>query len=89
MWLRLLAYLFYGCGRWAVISDLRPVGDQVVDDEMAYAIGRVERGEIGAVLEDLGLGEAFCCGDTGALLVVVGRGAEDEDTVDVDFFCFG
>lgn len=77
--------LFYG----EVVSGLRPVGDKRVDDDVAYAVGVVESGEIGAVLANLGLREAFGCGDANALLIVVGGGAEDEYAVDVELVGIG
>src|SRR5277367_3879102 len=62
-----------------VVAGLRPVGDEAVDDDVANAVGGVERRQVGAVLADLGLGETFGGGDTDALLVEVRRGPEDED----------
>src|ERR1700733_10584383 len=72
-----------------VVAGLGPVGDESVDDDVAYAVGVVEGGKIGAVLEEFGLGEALGGRDAGALLVVVARGAENEDAVDVHFVGLG
>ena len=66
-----------------VVAGLGPVGDEVVDDDVADAVGGVERGQVGGVFGDLGFGEALGSGEAGALLVVVAGGAEDEDAVDV------
>ena len=72
-----------------MVAGLGPVGDDVVDYDVADAVGAVEGGKVGAVLADFGFGEALGCGGTGTLLVEVGSGAENEDAVDVHLFCFG
>src|SRR5271170_1502307 len=78
------AKLFY----WDVIAGLGPVGDEAVDNDVTDAVSVIQRGKVGAVLADLGLGEAFCGVGSDALLVVVRRGAEDEDAVDVELVRF-
>ena len=53
---------------WDVVAILGPVGDEVVDDDVTDAISAVERGKVGAVLSDFGLGEAFCGSGADALV---------------------
>ncbi len=70
-------------------AGFRPVGNEVVDYEVAYAVGVFEGGDVGGVFGDLGGGEALGGGEVVGLLVVVAGGAEDEDAVEVDFSGFG
>jgi len=78
-----------GLVTWDVVAGLGPVGDDVVYYYVAYAVGAVEGGQVGGVFADFGFGDALSGGDAGALLVVVGGGAEDEDAVDVDLVSVG
>ena len=72
-----------------MIAGLGPVRDQAVDDDMADAIGGIERRKIRAVLADFRFGEAFGCSDTDGLLVVVGGCAKDKDAIDVELIRVG
>ena len=76
--------LFWG----DVVAGLGPVCDQVVDYDVAYSVGRIERGQVCAVLADFGFREALGRGDADTLLIEVRSGAEDEDAVDVELVCF-
>ena len=72
-----------------MVPGLRPVGDEVVDYDVAYSVGGFKGGDVGGVFGDFGFGEGFGGGEAGALLVVVAGGAEYEDSVDVKFMGFG
>src|SRR5215469_1515659 len=50
---------------------------------MPYAISRIERRHVRAVLADLRLAEALSCCRANALLVVVRRGAQHQHAIDV------
>src|ERR1700722_10112578 len=68
---------------WDVLAGFWPVLDEVIDYDVADAVGVVECGQIGAVLADFGFGEALGCGDADALLIEVGGSAEYEHAVNV------
>ncbi len=77
--------LFYG----DVVARLGPVGYEAVDDDVADAVGIVERGQVRAVLANLGLGETLGSRGADTRLVEVRCGSEDEHAIDVELVRFG